>query len=406
MQYSFLDSSVPALTPFWFRIVSMMTAVLPVWRSPMISSRWPRPIGISASIAFRPVCIGSCTDLRGMMPGAFTSTRIRSTLTNGPLPSIGLPRPSTTRPSKPRPAGTSTIEPVRETVSPSRMARSSPKITMPTLSVSRFNAMPRKPAVGNSTISPAMQFCRPNTRAMPSPTDNTWPVSATLASVSNAAICFFKISEISAGRISISGGSLHRVLQALQPGFQTGVVKTGADPDDQAAEQIRLDLLQYIDVAVARFDQAGAQLLPLQIVQRLRRQHMRGNDASAIGDQRGKRGHDLRQRAQPAVARDDAHEIADRFAEALLLQHRERGFGTQGDVDQGGFDETAEVGAVMDQEAQRFHFGDDGVERANVLRMRVERGGVTVGEAATFRDRRSFRRHVRFHLSGHARTRG
>src|ERR1700709_1431082 len=70
MQYSFFDSSVPAFTVFWFRIVSMMTADLPVCRSPMTSSRWPRPIGISASIALRPVCIGSCTDLRGMMPGA------------------------------------------------------------------------------------------------------------------------------------------------------------------------------------------------------------------------------------------------------------------------------------------------------------------------------------------------
>ena len=68
-----------------------MIADLPVWRSPMISSRWPRPIGISASIAFRPVAIGSCTDLRGMMPGAFTSTRRRSVASIGPLPSIGLP---------------------------------------------------------------------------------------------------------------------------------------------------------------------------------------------------------------------------------------------------------------------------------------------------------------------------
>src|SRR5271165_2807754 len=249
----------------------------------MISSRWPRPIGISASIAFRPVCIGSCTDLRGMMPGAFTSTRRRSELTIGPLPSIGLPSASTTRPSSISPTGTSTMAPVRETVSPSRISRSSPKITTPTLSVSRFSAMPRRPAVGNSTISPDITFCRPNTRAIPSPTDSTWPVSATLASVSNAAICFFKISEISAGRISISGGSLHGVLQALQPGFQTGVVQTGSDPDDQAAKQIRLDLLHDIDVAVAGLDQAGAQLLPLQIVQRLGGQHARGDDAATVG---------------------------------------------------------------------------------------------------------------------------
>src|SRR3972149_2738859 len=42
--------------PFWFRIVSIARAVFPVWRSPMISSRWPRPIGIIESIALRPVC--------------------------------------------------------------------------------------------------------------------------------------------------------------------------------------------------------------------------------------------------------------------------------------------------------------------------------------------------------------
>ena len=136
------------------------------------------------------------------------------------------------------PTGTSTIEPVRDTVSPSRICLSSPKITTPTLSVSRFSAMPRRPAPGNSTISPAMQFCRPNMRAMPSPTLSTWPVSATLASVSNAAICFFRISEISAGRISISGGSLHGELQALQAGFQRGIVEAGADPHDKTAEQV------------------------------------------------------------------------------------------------------------------------------------------------------------------------
>src|ERR1700746_3673190 len=40
-------------------IVSIAIAVFPVWRSPMISSRWPRPIGIIESIAFRPVSLGS-----------------------------------------------------------------------------------------------------------------------------------------------------------------------------------------------------------------------------------------------------------------------------------------------------------------------------------------------------------
>jgi hypothetical protein len=42
-------------------IVSTATAVLPVWRSPMINSRWPRPIGTMPSMALRPVCSGSLT---------------------------------------------------------------------------------------------------------------------------------------------------------------------------------------------------------------------------------------------------------------------------------------------------------------------------------------------------------
>ena len=133
---------------------STAMAVLPVWRSPMISSRWPRPIGIRLSIAFRPVCIGSCTDLRGIIPGAFTSTRERLTSLIGPLPSIGLPSASTTRPSMPIPTGASTIDDVRRTVSPSLMPRSLPKITIPTLSVSRFSAIPLMPP-SNSTSSPA-----------------------------------------------------------------------------------------------------------------------------------------------------------------------------------------------------------------------------------------------------------
>src|SRR5579859_6689890 len=116
-----------------------------------------------------------------------------------------------------------------------------------------------------------MQFCKPNTRAIPSPTDNTCPVSATLASVSKEAICFFRISEISAGRISISGGSLHGVLQALQPGFQARIEQAGADAHFQAAEQAWVHVLVDVDVAEPGLDQAGAQLLLLHVAQRMRR---------------------------------------------------------------------------------------------------------------------------------------
>ena len=106
--------------PFWLMIVSIAMAVLPVWRSPMISSRWPRPIGIIESIALMPVCIGSCTDLRAMMPGALISTLRESLVPIGPLPSIGWPSALTTRPISASPTGTCAILPVRLTRSPSR----------------------------------------------------------------------------------------------------------------------------------------------------------------------------------------------------------------------------------------------------------------------------------------------
>ena len=72
-----------------------------------------------ASIAVMPVCIGSCTDLRWMIPGAIDSIRRVSLLAISPLPSIGWPREFTTRPSMASPTGTDAILPVALTVLPS-----------------------------------------------------------------------------------------------------------------------------------------------------------------------------------------------------------------------------------------------------------------------------------------------
>jgi hypothetical protein len=90
------------------------------------------------------------------MPGALSDARERSDVLISPLPSMGLPRASTTRPRSSGPTGTSarevacqpgvarrihaglrtaddapTISPVRLTVSPSLMRRSDPKIETP-----------------------------------------------------------------------------------------------------------------------------------------------------------------------------------------------------------------------------------------------------------------------------------
>mmetsp|Transcript_108989 Transcript_108989/g.150729 ORF Transcript_108989/g.150729 Transcript_108989/m.150729 type:complete len:206 (-) Transcript_108989:19-636(-) len=142
----------------------------------MMSSRWPLPIGTRASTALRPVCIGSWTDCLGMIPGALSSTLCLSLESMGPSPSMGLPRASITLPRRPSPKGTSTMEPVLLTISPSWISLSLPKTTIPTLSVSRLRAIPLTPEV-NSTISPAWTLVKPKTRAIPSPMEITVPNS-------------------------------------------------------------------------------------------------------------------------------------------------------------------------------------------------------------------------------------
>ena len=108
----------------------------------MISSRCPRPMGTKLSTALIPVNIGSLTEVRGIIPGALIPTRARVTSASSPFPSIGLPKASTTRPNIPSPTGTSTMAPVLFTTSPSLISLSFPNTTTPTLSGSKFKAIP------------------------------------------------------------------------------------------------------------------------------------------------------------------------------------------------------------------------------------------------------------------------
>ncbi len=100
-------------------IASRQIAVFPVKRSPMISSRWPRPIGTMASIALTPVCSDWLTACLSATPGAIFSTGRVEVEATGPLPSSGWPSGSTTRPISPSPTGTSMMRPVERTSSPS-----------------------------------------------------------------------------------------------------------------------------------------------------------------------------------------------------------------------------------------------------------------------------------------------
>src|SRR5512139_2978590 len=199
--------------PFWLMIVSTQMADLPVWRSPMINSRCPRPIGIMASIGLMPVCTGRLTLLRSMTPGAMRSMLRNFVVTIGPLPSSGWPSGSTTRPSRASPTGTEAMRCVRRTNWPSSMSAYSPRMITPTRSSSRLNAMPSAP-LANSTSSFDCTLVRPLTRAMPSPTSSTSPTSTASTCGLNALICEVK---------SLINDSISA---AIQPPHKVGVLKS------------------------------------------------------------------------------------------------------------------------------------------------------------------------------------
>ena len=160
----------------WAMIASTATAVLPVWRSPMRSCRWPRPMAVMASIAEMPVYSGSFTGCRETTFGACTSRLRRSVDGIGPLSSSGRPSASTTRPRKPSPTGIDRMVPVCLTGSPSSILSDSPRMMHPISSTSRLNASPKIPP-GNSRSSFAMAPGSPWTRATPSAVSVTRPTS-------------------------------------------------------------------------------------------------------------------------------------------------------------------------------------------------------------------------------------
>src|SRR5690242_10278322 len=185
----------------WLMIVSMAMAVLPVCRSPMISSRWPRPIGVMASMALIPVCSGSLTFWRCTTDGACSSSSRSSVPSISPLPSSGTPSGSTTRPRNPSPTGTDNTSPVRRTCWPSSTLLKSPRMTTPISRRSRLSARPRIPP-GNSSSSLAIAEGSPSTCAIPSPQSATVPTSCREASSGSYAWTnFARASRISSGRI-------------------------------------------------------------------------------------------------------------------------------------------------------------------------------------------------------------
>src|SRR5262245_22976475 len=202
----------------------------------MMSSRWPRPIGVIASMALMPVWSGSLTGCRSAMPGAIISIGRVVSARMGPFPSRGLPSGSTTRPMSPGPTGTSSSAPVRRTVWPSFRSLYSPRMIAPIEPSSRLKTWPRTPP-SNSSISPASALSRPWMRAMPSPTSRIVPTSATSSVERKDSISLRRTAVISSGlnRMALLGDRDGRV-RLREALAQLGELTADAAVGDEVAD--------------------------------------------------------------------------------------------------------------------------------------------------------------------------
>src|SRR3954454_7913545 len=266
--------------PRWLMIASTAIAVFPVLRSPMMSWRWPRPMGVIASIDLMPVCMGSCTGLRPMIPGAWISTRRAIPPTMSPRPSTGSPSALTTRPSNASPTGTLRIRPVALTVWPSSTPSASPRTTAPIDSSSRFRARPTVPS-SNSSNSLTAQSGRPLTRAMPSPTSVTRPTVRASSDGSKPSRFFFSAAAMSpALRVSsamvlfclrVVSDALEAGLQLLDSGADGAIDHGVADRGDEAAQYGWIDDDFEVDLFAGGIGQRSGQASLLVRGQRNRR---------------------------------------------------------------------------------------------------------------------------------------
>ena len=162
-------------------IVSMAIAVLPVCRSPMISSRWPRPIGgdrvdrLDAGLQRLVHLLALHHGRRLQLERAQLGVLDRALAVQRLAERVRPPgRGSRRRPARtaPRRCGL--------TRWPSSILLKSPRMTTPISRTSRLSARPRVPS-SNSSSSLAMAEGRPSTRAMPSPHSATVPTSSVAA---------------------------------------------------------------------------------------------------------------------------------------------------------------------------------------------------------------------------------
>ena len=150
--------------------------------------RWPRPTVTRVSSTRTPSSRGVSTRRRSRAEGAWPETGTRAVARTGPLPSMGRPTPSSTRPSRPAPTGTDSGPPVEctgaPTRSPSRLPSGMQRATPSSTATTSAPTM-RPPSRVTSTRSPTATG-RPMTSRDSPTTERTVPIRRGRAAVRTA----------------------------------------------------------------------------------------------------------------------------------------------------------------------------------------------------------------------------
>src|SRR5262249_24630885 len=138
---------------------------------------------------------------------------------------------------------------------------------------------------------------------MPSPTDSTWPTSVTSASASKLRISRFRIAEISEGWMSISG-AFHGGTQAVELGAQGRIDHARADPHNESAKQLGVDIGGEFGSGSEFVPQHAAQFAGFVGREFARRSDLRGNLAAMTREQSLEGADDVGKREQSALLRE------------------------------------------------------------------------------------------------------
>src|SRR6266581_3963015 len=292
-------------------MVSTATAVLPVCRSPMMSSRWPRPIGTIESIAFRPVCTGWETDFLQTTPGATFSMTSLAFAGIGPLPSIGWPSEFTTRPRSSGPTGTSRMRPVHFTVSPSVICSYSPRITAPTESRSRLSA---RPSVTVTTV-PCVRTSAESARL--------WILPRIRSLISDGLSCCMP-GPLELVILLIHPSAFQRGGHVFQPAAHRGVDDFVADGDAHAPDQLLVQGDVRLHPALEVPLEVGDEARELRVVEPESRADLRLDHALVRVLQLQELRADLGEQREPVVCDQHAREIAQLHGQVLRARGHEQ----------------------------------------------------------------------------------